>query len=149
MKANNGYLAVASDVNEDGVATILSTPINHYVYRTTDYGKTWSKIDSLPKGLYANFNHYNDPIEADGVNKDIFYAYEANAGSFYLSKNNGESFEAISHLPKADEKTSFRHCPEKRAAYLQRSAKKEYGIPKITERTLKSSVPLRRQTPSP
>lgn len=113
MKANNGYLAVASDVNEDGVATILSTPINHYVYRTTDYGKTWSKIDSLPKGLYANFNHYNDPIEADSVNKDIFYAYEANTGSFYLSKNNGESFEAISHLPKADEKNFIQALPGK------------------------------------
>lgn len=111
MKASNGYLAVASDVNDDGIATIISTPINHYVYRSCDYGKTWTKIESLPKGLYKNFNHYNDPIEADSVNKDIFYVYEASTGSFYISRNNGESFEVINHLPKSDERNYVQALP--------------------------------------
>ena len=105
QKANNGFVAVAAEPNDDGIATILSTPINHFVYRSTDYGKNWSKIESLPQGLYADFNHYNEPIEADTVNKNIFYAYDANTGNFYLSKNNGESFAVISKLPKSD----YRH----------------------------------------
>ena len=101
-KANNGYLAVAAEPSDNGNATILSTPIKHFVYRTTDYGKHWTKVDDLPQSLYADFNDYNDPIEADSVNKDVFYAYEAATGNFYLSRDNGQSFNNVSRLPKAD-----------------------------------------------
>ena len=113
VKANNGYLAVATDPNDNGIHTIIATPINHFAYRTTDYGKTWTKIQTLPQGLYNNFNDYNDPIEADTVNKDVFYAYDYATGNFYLSKDNGVTFANISHLPKGDRRTFINALPGK------------------------------------
>ena len=112
-KANNGYIAIAADVNKDGEMAILSTPIKNYVYRTTDWGTTWTKVDSLPQSLYADFNHYNDPIESDTVNPDIFYAYEAITGNFYLSRNGGASFETTTRLPKADFRNYVVAVPER------------------------------------
>ena len=112
-KANNGYLAVAAEPNDDGVATILATPIKHFVFRTTDYGKTWTKVEDLPQNLYADFNDYNDPIEADSVNKDVFYAYEAATGNFYVSRDNGATFSNISKLPKADRRHYILSVPGK------------------------------------
>lgn len=112
-KNNNGCVIVASDVNSDGIATILAIPTKNAVFRTLDYGETWQKVESLPENLYKDFNHYNEPIDADTVNKDIFYAYDSTTGIFYLSKNNGESFVRTCTLPKGDYRHSVVAVPEK------------------------------------
>lgn len=105
VKNNNGSVVMAAKPNEDGVVTIIAMPTKNAAFRTVDYGKTWEKVDSLPENLYKDFNHYNEPVDADTMNKDIFYAYDSESGSFYVSTNNGKSFVKTCTLPKGD----YRH----------------------------------------
>ncbi len=107
QRATDGIVCVASDVNEDGIATVIAQPLNDGVYRSTDYGKTWTEIVSLPKNLRMTFGAHNEPLEADLVNKDVFYAYDYRTGDFYLSRNNGESFSIVNRLSRSKKDFNF------------------------------------------
>ncbi len=101
-RATNGFVCVASDVNEDGKATIIVQPQSDRFYRSTDHGKSWSVVETLPAMLHADFNDFNEPMDADTQNKDIFYAFDRYSGEFLVSRDNGETFSAVNKLAKSD-----------------------------------------------
>ncbi len=59
-----------------------------YLYRTTDYGKTWKKIVA---GIPAQ--HFTRVIRADPVHRGILYA--GTEQGMYVSFNDGESWQAF------------------------------------------------------
>tara|TARA_Y100000385_G_scaffold285218_1_gene344760 strand:- start:5781 stop:8921 length:3141 start_codon:yes stop_codon:yes gene_type:complete len=57
-----------------------------YIYKTTDYGKSWKKIVS---GIKAN--HYSRAVRADPVRKGLLYA--GTEWGMYVSFDDGESWK--------------------------------------------------------
>ncbi|MFD2162216.1 fibronectin type III domain-containing protein [Paradesertivirga mongoliensis] len=71
-------------------------------YRSTNRGGSWTAVSGLPTGLVPGSNIFDggspNPIAADKVNGDKFYAYQN--GKFYVSTDGGASFSiASSTLP--------------------------------------------------
>ncbi len=99
-RKNHGRVVVASGKNDDGVATIVTIPLWSVPYRSADYGKTWTPIDTLPSDGIERFMHTTRPMAADKVNKDVFYYYDYKTGDFYISKNNAQTFAKSASLPK-------------------------------------------------
>lgn len=60
------------------------------VYRTTDYGQTWTAVLSL------NFSNYGQPLEMDQNNPSTFY-FAPDNGGFWKSTDNGATFAEISN----------------------------------------------------
>ncbi len=60
------------------------------VYRTTDYGQTWTSVIS------QNFSSYGQPLEMDQNNPHTFY-FAPDGGGFYKSDDDGASFREISN----------------------------------------------------
>lgn len=59
------------------------------VYRSTNYGSSWTQILSL------NFSSYGQPLEIDQNNPSVFY-FAPDNGGFWKSTNSGETFTEIS-----------------------------------------------------
>ncbi|MBK8381185.1 MAG: T9SS type A sorting domain-containing protein [Ignavibacteria bacterium] len=59
------------------------------VYRTTDYGQTWTAVISL------NFSNYGQPLEMDQNDPSVFY-FAPDNGGFWKSTDNGATFSEIS-----------------------------------------------------
>ncbi len=96
-----GCVAVGADgVNPDGVPTVISIQKSDgkstaYAMRSTDFGKTWTKIESLPTNMISGtFSKNRNIVAADRVNGRKFYVYDKNRGVLYYSDDNGESFKA-------------------------------------------------------
>jgi hypothetical protein len=68
-----------------------------YIYRTTDYGRTWTRISSdIPKSVFS----YVHVVRQDPVRKGMLYAGTENA--LYVSLNDGASWMEINgSLPHA------------------------------------------------
>lgn len=58
------------------------------VYRTTDYGQTWTQV------LAMNFSSYGQPLEMDQNNPHVFY-FAPDNGGFYRSTDDGATFTNI------------------------------------------------------
>lgn len=58
------------------------------VYRTTDYGQTWTVVIS------QNFSSYGQPLEMDQNNPHVFY-FAPDNGGFYKSTDDGATFTNI------------------------------------------------------
>ena len=57
------------------------------IYKTTDYGKTWTNISNgIPYGAYTRC------VREDDVQKDLLYA--GTETGFYISYNGGQIMEA-------------------------------------------------------
>jgi hypothetical protein len=69
-------------ISADG-GTISWTLNDQIPYLTDDYGQTWRPAGGAPIGLWA----FGDRVEAD-----VFYGYDAKAGSFYVSRDRGRTF---------------------------------------------------------
>jgi photosystem II stability/assembly factor-like uncharacterized protein len=59
------------------------------VYRTTNYGTSWTQVLSL------NFSSYGQPLEIDQNDPKVFY-FAPDNGGFWKSINSGETFTEIS-----------------------------------------------------
>ncbi len=59
------------------------------VYRTTNYGASWTQVIS------QNFSNYGQPLEIDQNNPSVFY-FAPDGGGFWKSTNSGASFTEIS-----------------------------------------------------
>ena len=59
------------------------------VYRTTDYGSTWTQVIS------QNFSNYGQPLEMDQNNPHVFY-FAPDNGGFWKSTDDGATFTEIS-----------------------------------------------------
>lgn len=59
------------------------------VYRSTNYGSSWTQVLSL------NFSSYGQPLEIDQNNPSVFY-FAPDNGGFWKSTNSGETFTEIS-----------------------------------------------------
>jgi photosystem II stability/assembly factor-like uncharacterized protein len=68
-----------------------------YLFKTTDYGKTWTRIDKdIPRSVLS----YTSAIKEDPVRKGLLYAGTAN--SVYVSYDDGKSWESLqANLPHA------------------------------------------------
>ncbi|MGW3413429.1 WD40/YVTN/BNR-like repeat-containing protein [Streptomyces sp. NPDC000888] len=63
-------------------------------HRSTDNGTTWSEVSSFPKGA--------TPV-ADPADPTLFYAYDTDTGTLYVSTDSGLSFTArATGLPSGD-----------------------------------------------
>lgn len=72
-------------VNSDGSVIYWTNSSAAAVYKTEDYGKTWTKLNKVlakPK------------LAADCFNPDVLYAYTS--GMLYISKDRGETFKSSS-----------------------------------------------------
>lgn len=77
--------------------TFIVTYQNEKPARTTDGGKTWTVVDSLPKSQ----NHIwirTINIAADRVNGEKFYYYDYFTGDFYRSIDKGATFTKVNTL---------------------------------------------------
>ena len=116
-----GKVTVAADVNNDGNPTILINTIvwdektlPGRVWRSTDMGENWEPVDTLPLNMIKRWIHNNEPIAADKVNKDVFYAYDSDTGNFYNSVDNGVTFNIVnSERPVGDYYSTVTSVPEK------------------------------------
>ena len=59
-----------------------------YLYKTTDYGATWTQIN---KGI--NKEHFTRVLRADPAKKGLLYA--GTETGMYISFNDGKSWEAF------------------------------------------------------
>ena len=59
------------------------------VYRTTNYGQTWTSI------ITQNFSNYGQPLEMDQNNPNVYY-FAPDNGGFRKSTDNGATFTEIS-----------------------------------------------------
>ncbi|WP_371545318.1 1,4-beta-glucanase [Streptomyces sp. NBC_00554] len=84
--------------NADGSALLWSfvhwDGTKYAAHRSTDNGTTWSEVSSFPKGA--------TPV-ADPADPTLFYAYDTDTGTLYVSTDSGLSFTArASGLPSGD-----------------------------------------------
>lgn len=94
---SGGRIAIAATSE-----TMLWTTQGSYTYRSTNRGKDWTKITSVPISIVPGTNvfdgSYPNPLVADKVNGNKFYIY--NAGKFYVSTDAGVTFVVtVSNLP--------------------------------------------------
>ncbi len=89
--------------------TIIWATQGGYTYRSTNLGGTWTQVVGLPSGLFSGTSifdgGYGNPIVADKVNGNKFYAY--NAGNFYVSTDGGQTFAVTATLPNVASQTSL------------------------------------------
>jgi photosystem II stability/assembly factor-like uncharacterized protein len=71
------------------LVAIAASGNNDRVYRTTNYGASWTSI------MTQNFSNYGQPLEMDQNNPSIFYFVPDNGG-FWKSIDNGATFNEIS-----------------------------------------------------
>lgn len=84
--------------NADGSALLWSfvhwDGTKYAAHRSTDNGTTWSEVSSFPKGA--------TPV-ADPADPTLFYAYDTDTGTLYVSTDSGLSFTArATGLPSGD-----------------------------------------------
>lgn len=78
---------------KDGQAYIAATSYKSgdykpYIYKTTDFGQTWSKItDGIPS------DHFTRVVREDNVDQNIMYA--GTESGLYISWNQGKSWESF------------------------------------------------------
>ena len=113
-----GKIVCASDVNENGVPTIMIVTLGNdttipadsthaRVWRTEDLGQTWTWVESLPVNAIERFLDLCEPLVADKVNKDKFYFYDFRTGSVYKSVDNGKNFSIVGSLPMGDTESNM------------------------------------------
>ncbi len=113
-----GKIVCASDVNEDGIPTIMivtlgsgdgipETSTHGRIWRTDDLGQTWTWVESLPINAIERFLDTCEPLVADKVNKDKFYFYDFRTGDVYRSIDNGKNFSVVGSLPDGDTESSM------------------------------------------
>lgn len=73
-----GTVALASDAS-----AVVWSPEGTGVYRSTDYGSSWTAASGIPKGAI---------VEADRSDASVFYGFSA--GTFYVSTDGGKTFTA-------------------------------------------------------
>ncbi|WP_033321154.1 sialidase family protein [Streptomyces yerevanensis] len=92
-------------------------------HRSTDNGATWSEVSSFPKGAA--------PV-ADPADPTLFYAYDTDTGTLYVSTDSGRSFTArATGLPSGDSQFKVVAAPG-RSGDLWISAK-ENGLFRSTD----------------
>ncbi|WP_255952324.1 WD40/YVTN/BNR-like repeat-containing protein [Streptomyces odontomachi] len=75
-----GTVAIAANAS-----AVVWSPEGTGVYRSTDYGSSWTAASGIPNGA---------TVEADRTDASVFYGFSA--GKFYVSTNGGASFTATS-----------------------------------------------------
>ncbi len=100
-----GNVAVAAAANENGIPTVLAQAYsNGKIMRTIDNGATWSISDfgsGSPGSMYSFSTKMN--ICSDSIDKNYFYLYNEKDGDFYVSSDNGATFEKSCHIGKSTE----------------------------------------------
>ncbi len=100
-KEHFGNIAVAADKNENGIPAILAVPVaSECLYRSDDFGSTWERVEvEVKKGIktYAG----TIILCSDTTDKDIFYYYNPETGKFFVSTDNGVTFNHTTTLPAA------------------------------------------------
>jgi photosystem II stability/assembly factor-like uncharacterized protein len=77
-----GHITIAADGKR-----VIWQPKNAGTWTTADFGKRWQAVKSLPASAV---------VEADRVDPDIYYAYDARTGKLYISDNGGIEFKEAS-----------------------------------------------------
>ncbi|MFG3496663.1 WD40/YVTN/BNR-like repeat-containing protein [Streptomyces sp. NPDC047886] len=96
--------------NADGTVLLWSfvhgDGTRHATHRSLDNGATWAGIDSFPKGA--------TPV-ADPADPTLFYAYDTDTGTVYVSTDSGASFTAgATGLPAGDVQFRIAAVPGRR-----------------------------------
>jgi xyloglucan-specific exo-beta-1,4-glucanase len=79
----NGLVALSAD----GGVLIWTPDTSTTAYRTANVGVAWAAVTGIS---------FNGPVIGDSVNSAKFYAYDANAGGFFVSTDGGASFAQAS-----------------------------------------------------
>ncbi len=79
-ESRHGHIAVSTDG-----ATWVWTPQQQMPFVSNDYGKNWTKIDSLKR---------NTRVVADRMNPQMFYAIDLYEGLLYTSTDGAKSFSS-------------------------------------------------------
>ena len=89
-KFDKGRCYIAVDGHQENIR-------DPYLFKTTDYGKTWKMISAdIPKSVLS----YTSAIKEDPVRKGLLYAGTAN--SIYVSFNDGDNWLPLqANLPRA------------------------------------------------
>lgn len=93
-----GCVAVGAEVGSNGYPTVIAIQKSDgsstaYAKRSTDFGRTWTNIQSLPTNLISgSYQKNRNIIAADRVNGNKFYVFDKRNGDFYYSHDGGASF---------------------------------------------------------
>lgn len=79
--SKRGFISVSADGG-----TWIWTPERSNAYATHDKGTTWTQVNDLP---------INTKVIADKVNDKKFYAMDLFGGKFFVSQDNGTSFQSL------------------------------------------------------
>jgi photosystem II stability/assembly factor-like uncharacterized protein len=85
-------------------------PENSSPFLTTDMGKSWTQITTLPSNSVTRFWSYCQPLASDRVNGNRFYFY--NHGKFFVSDDGGKMWTKTINLPNQPEWVRVKAVPE-------------------------------------
>ncbi len=85
-------------VSATSLDKIVTIPLNSLPYYTTNRGITWQESSIADTAIIKQIWQWDQNLEADKVNGEIFYVYNRENGKFYRSENAGQTFDQVNTL---------------------------------------------------